>query len=60
MAMCFYGIIFGVSALAGNVFLNMFLLSVLEVPITLFTACLIGQYVVFPGGGKWWGGGEVS
>ncbi|KAL8596575.1 hypothetical protein ACOMHN_059716 [Nucella lapillus] len=37
LSMSFYGIIFGVSALSGNVFLNMFLLSVAEVPLTLLT-----------------------
>ncbi|KAK7483890.1 hypothetical protein BaRGS_00024907 [Batillaria attramentaria] len=38
LSMSFYGIIFGVSALSGNVFLNMFLLSVVEVPLTFVTA----------------------
>ncbi|KAK7090219.1 solute carrier family 22 member 16-like [Littorina saxatilis] len=38
LSMSFYGIIFGVSALSGNVYLNMFLLSVVEVPLTLSTA----------------------
>ncbi|KAL8617919.1 hypothetical protein ACOMHN_026496 [Nucella lapillus] len=41
LSMSFYGIIFGVSALSGNVFLNMFLLSVAEVPLTLLTSVLI-------------------
>nr|KAG5697279.1 hypothetical protein BaRGS_031275 [Batillaria attramentaria] len=40
LSMSFYGIIFGVSALSGNVFLNMFLLSVVEVPLTLLTAVI--------------------
>ncbi|KAL8567185.1 hypothetical protein ACOMHN_046595 [Nucella lapillus] len=39
LSMSFYGIIFGVSALSGNLYLNMFLLSVVEVPLTLATAC---------------------
>ena len=41
LSMSFYGIIFGVSALSGNLFLNMFLLSVVEVPLTLGTAFII-------------------
>ncbi|KAK7483884.1 hypothetical protein BaRGS_00024901 [Batillaria attramentaria] len=44
LSMSFYGIIFGVSALSGNVFLNMFLLSVLESPVTLFTSVLINLF----------------
>ncbi|KAL8582910.1 hypothetical protein ACOMHN_057063 [Nucella lapillus] len=41
LSMSFYGIIFGVSALSGNVYLNMFLLSAVEVPLTLATAFFI-------------------
>ncbi|XP_076435758.1 solute carrier family 22 member 16-like [Babylonia areolata] len=41
LSMSYYGIIFGVSALSGNVFLNMFLLSVAEVPLTILTSVLV-------------------
>lgn len=38
LSMCYYGITFGVSSLAGNVYLNIFLMAILEYPARLTTS----------------------
>ena len=48
VSLCYYGIAFGVSSLSGNIYLNIVLLSVLELPVRFSSFYFINKF-----GRKW-------